>query len=56
MSSRRKAGVVAGLRSWPSAAFREVGLEVAVEHKAVDGDRVSPGQVLLTVQGPLQRF
>ena len=36
------------------AAFREVGPEVAVEHKAVDGDRVSPGQVLLAVQGPLQ--
>jgi nicotinate-nucleotide pyrophosphorylase (carboxylating) len=49
----RKAGVVAGLVV-AEAAFREVGPEVAVEHKAVDGDRVSPGQVLLTVQGPLQ--
>jgi nicotinate-nucleotide pyrophosphorylase (carboxylating) len=49
----RKAGVVAGLVV-AEAAFREVGSEVAVEHKAVDGDRVAPGQVLMTVQGPLQ--
>ena len=49
----RTAGVVAGLVV-AEAAFREVGPEVAVEHKAADGDRVGPGQVLMTVQGPLQ--
>ncbi len=36
------------------AVFGEVGPGIAVEHKAVDGDRVGPAQVLMTVQGPLQ--
>jgi nicotinate-nucleotide pyrophosphorylase (carboxylating) len=49
----RSAGVVAGLVV-AEAVFAEVGPQIAVEHKAVDGDRVEAAQVLMTVQGPLQ--
>ncbi len=49
----RSAGVVAGLVV-AEAVFGAVGPQIAVEHKAVDGDRVGPAQVLMTVQGPLQ--
>jgi nicotinate-nucleotide pyrophosphorylase (carboxylating) len=49
----RNAGVVAGL-TVAETAFATVEPRIAVELKAVDGDRVGPGQVLMTVQGPLQ--
>ena len=49
----RSAGVVAGLVV-AEAVFAEVGPQIAVEHKVVDGDRVEAAQVLMTVQGPLQ--
>jgi nicotinate-nucleotide pyrophosphorylase (carboxylating) len=49
----RSAGVVAGLVV-AEAVFGEVGRQVRVEHNAIDGDRVSAAQVLMTVQGPLQ--
>lgn len=49
----RSAGVVAGL-AVAEAVFSEVEPQISVEHKANDGDRVGPGQVLMTVQGPLQ--
>jgi len=55
----RDAGVVAGL---PVAGlvFMMVGagqgpdLDLTVSYRVADGDRVSPGQVLMTVEGPLR--
>jgi nicotinate-nucleotide pyrophosphorylase (carboxylating) len=49
----RMAGVVAGLPI-AEAVFATVEPRIAVEHKAVDGERVGAAQVLMTVQGPLQ--
>ncbi|HEY3906925.1 MAG TPA: carboxylating nicotinate-nucleotide diphosphorylase [Streptosporangiaceae bacterium] len=49
----RSAGVVAGLVV-AEVVFAAVGPEITVEHKAADGDRVGPAQVLMTVQGPLR--
>jgi nicotinate-nucleotide pyrophosphorylase (carboxylating) len=49
----RRAGVVAGLPV-AAAVFATVEPRITVEHKAVDGERVNVGQVLMTVQGPLQ--
>jgi nicotinate-nucleotide pyrophosphorylase (carboxylating) len=49
----RSAGVVAGL-TVAEAVFTEVDPTIEVEAKAVDGERIAPGQVLMTVQGPRQ--
>lgn len=49
----RSAGVIAGL-TVAETVFAAVEPRIAVEHKSVDGDRVSAAQVLMTVQGPLQ--
>ncbi|MBT2207599.1 carboxylating nicotinate-nucleotide diphosphorylase [Actinomadura sp. NEAU-AAG7] len=45
----REEGVVAGI---PVAAVVFEALEVAYEAKVADGDRVVPGQVLISVEGP----
>ena len=48
----RAAGVLAG-RLAAGEVFRAVDPAVVVEWRAADGDRVEPGQVLVTVRGPL---
>ncbi|MEV7806857.1 L-aspartate oxidase [Microbispora sp. NPDC088329] len=46
----RKEGVVAGL-AVAEAVFRQAAGEVEVERHAADGDRVRPGDVVMTVRG-----
>ncbi|GAA4579896.1 hypothetical protein GCM10023194_06740 [Planotetraspora phitsanulokensis] len=46
----RKEGVVAGL-AVAEAVFRQAGSEIVVERRVKDGDRVGPGDVLMTVHG-----
>ncbi|GAA0379850.1 hypothetical protein GCM10009530_33140 [Microbispora corallina] len=47
----RAEGVVAGLPV-AEAVFRQAGPRITVERRAADGDRVRPGEVLMTVSGP----
>ncbi|MEW9533322.1 L-aspartate oxidase [Microbispora sp. NPDC049125] len=46
----RAEGVVAGLPV-AEAVFRQAGQEIAIDRHAGDGDRVRPGDVLMTVRG-----
>ncbi|WP_055482435.1 L-aspartate oxidase [Sphaerimonospora mesophila] len=48
----RKAGVVAGLPI-AEAVFRQATGPVTIERRVADGDRVGPGDVLMTVHGPV---
>lgn len=48
----RASGVVAGLHV-AEAVFQHIEA-ISVAHGATDGDRVSPGDVLMTLQGPLR--